>query len=338
VHVVKVADANGNSDLLSVVAGLAWVAAHADTIKVANLALGVDAPMGVYGPDPLNVATEWLRAAGVTVVVAAGNTPGIVSDPGFTAGALTVGAADLTGARPSVATWSGYGVVAGVSKPDVVASGVSVLSLLPAQSVIARNNPGSRTPKGLYRGSGTSQATAITAGIAALYLQAHPSADTTEVKSSIRAAARSLNAVGSGVGTVRATSDASNAAGDGEDGFNAEAWVAGAYAEDGVSLTTWLTELATVWFGDAQMGGTWSQARWSSQSWRSQAWRVQTWSSQSWRSQAWRSQAWRSQSWRSQAWRSHSWRTQAWRSHSWRSIGWVTDVTDVSTGTNGDEQ
>jgi hypothetical protein len=67
VDVVKVADAQGNTSLAAVLAGLDWVATHSDSVDVANLSLAVDPPSSQYGIDPLNFAVTQTRAAGVTV-------------------------------------------------------------------------------------------------------------------------------------------------------------------------------------------------------------------------------------------------------------------------------
>ena len=88
-----------------------------------------------------------------------------------------------------MSAFSGSATVAGVAKPDLVAPGQSVLSLMPAGSVVARENPGSRQSDGLYRGTGTSMATAVTSGLAALFLAEHPDADPRTVKASLRSAA-----------------------------------------------------------------------------------------------------------------------------------------------------
>ena len=193
IDVVKVADADGNTSLAAVMAGLNWVATHSDQVDIANLSLSVDPPATRYGIDPLNFAVLLTRAAGVTVVVAAGNTPGVVGDPGFGPASLTVGAADTSaGGSPIVAPFSGFANVDGVSKPDVVAAGVNILGEMPVGSEIDQEFPNARQPNGLFRGSGTSQSTAIVSGLAALYLQAHPSASPLQVKSAIRDSASSI--------------------------------------------------------------------------------------------------------------------------------------------------
>src|SRR3954454_6452633 len=157
VVVVKVADAQGTTSLSEVLAGMDWVAVQAPNIQVLNIALSHDRPGSAYGADPLTAAVDHLLANGVLVVAAAGNTPGIVGDPGFDPKAITVGAADLTAKKPSVAPFSGSANVHGVRKPDFVASGVGLLSFLPPDSLVARQNPQALRSNGLSRGSGTSE-------------------------------------------------------------------------------------------------------------------------------------------------------------------------------------
>ena len=190
---VKVAGPRGRTSLLQVLAGLDWVATHANSIQVVNLSLAVDRPTApAYGADPLTAAVEAVRAAGVLVVAAAGNTPGQVGDPGLDPQALTVGAADLDGFGPQVASFSGSGVVAGVVKPDVIAPGVHVLGVMSPGTLIARENPTAWSHDGLFLGSGTSEATAITSGVAAAYLSGHPGSTPLQVKTLIRADAQPL--------------------------------------------------------------------------------------------------------------------------------------------------
>jgi len=176
VLVVRVAQPDGTTRLSQVLGGLDWIARNPHRVDVANLSFSHRRPGRSYGADPLTEAVERVREAGVAVVVSAGNDPSLVGDPGFTPRALTVGAADLTRDAPDVAPFSGSDVVAGVQKPDVVASGVGVLGVLPPHSVIAKDNPQARAGGRLWRGSGTSQAAAVTSGAVALLLQERPAA------------------------------------------------------------------------------------------------------------------------------------------------------------------
>lgn len=259
VLVVRVAQPDGRTRLSQVLAGLDWIAAHPSRVDVANLSLSYTRPGAAYGPDPLTDAVEAVRDAGVTVVVSAGNDRSLVGDPGFTPRALTVGAADLTTDTVEVAPFSGSGTVAGVRKPDVVASGVGVLGVLPPASVIAKANPSARAGGRLWRGSGTSQATAVTSGAVALLLQQHPAAGPAQVKAALRRAASNLTGERDGAGLLTLGPLASEAADDpaygtgeqtGEAGFDASAWNA----------------------------NSWSANSWSANSWSANSWSANSWS------------------------------------------------------------
>ncbi|MCW2598229.1 MAG: peptidase and in, kexin, sedolisin [Frankiales bacterium] len=262
VLVVRVANKDGSTSLSRVLGGLDWVASHSDQVDVVNLSLSHVRPHDAYGPDPLTDAVEQVRAAGVTVVVAAGNKRGTVGDPGFDPRVLTVGAADLD--KGKVASFSGSDNVLGVAKPEVVASGVDVLGVLPAGSVIAKDGGTKHLPHGLFRGSGTSQATAIASGLAALFLAGNPGATPSQVKASLRCAAKNLKGNRDGAGLVRATTtvcagpDGQSLAGSGdatgEGGFDASAWAASSWA-------------ASSWAASAWAASAWAASAWAEQGW-----------------------------------------------------------------------
>lgn len=292
VAVVKVADNSGETSLSAVLAGLNWVATHADTVAVANLSLSVDRPSELYGIDPLNYAVELTRAQGVTVVVAAGNVAGAVSDPGFAPAALTVGAADTTNRAPTVAAFSGSAVVAGVLKPDVVAPGVDVLGIVPSGSVVARAYPNAKQPGGLFRGSGTSQSTAVVSGIAAIVKQNNPRATPQQVKSSIRdAAVRIVSGSdrlgGSGLVTVPFQLTGTNT---GESALDRDLWL--------VTRDEW----GDVWNLDLWSARTWSARTWSARTWSSDAWSARTWSARTWSARTWSARTWSARTWSTHAW------------------------------------
>jgi serine protease AprX len=264
VLVVKVANAAGDTSLSAVVAGLDWVAQRAASIDVANLSFSHSRPGAGYGGDPLNAAVERVAAAGVLPVVSAGNIRGEVGDPGFDPRALTVGAASLKATKPRVAPFSGSALVAGVQKPDLVANGVSVLGVLPARSLAARQNPGAHADGLLWRGSGTSQATAIVSGVAALLLAAHPDATPAQVKASLRTAARDLPGSRDGMGLLRPT----------------DTLVSG---PDGSSLDGG---------GDLTGVGSFDASSWSASSWSASSWSASSWSASSWSASSWSAASW----------------------------------------------
>jgi serine protease AprX len=268
VLVVRVAQADGSTRLSQVVRGLEWVARNARQVHVANLSFSHTRPGDAYGADPLTDAVEKVRDAGVTVVVSAGNDPELVGDPGFTPRALTVGAADLTAHAPEVAAFSGSAVVAGVQKPDVVASGVGVLGVLPERSVIAEQNKGAHVRGELWRGNGTSQAAAVTSGVAALLLAEHPQATPAQVKGALRTAA-AAHPLGEdardGAGLLQVTT----VVGDGSDDASAGTGSGDPTGEGSFDANSW-------------SANSWSANSWSANSWSANSWSANSWSANSW--------------------------------------------------------
>jgi serine protease AprX len=314
VVVVKVADAAGNTSLSSVVAGLDWVTQHAATIDVANLSFSHSRPGDGYGADPLNAAVERVAQAGVVPVVSAGNNPDEVGDPGFDRRALTVGAADLKGKKPAVASFSGSAVAAGVQKPDLVANGVSVLGVLPANSAVARKNPAAHATGALWRGSGTSQATAIVSGAAALLLQAHPDATPAQVKASLRTAARNLPGRRDGQGlldpTDKLVSGPDGTALDGGGGDSESNRDSGSDSDrEGDDDVDGNRDLTGEGSFDAS---SWSASSWSASSWSASSWSASSWSGSRWTGSTWSASSWSASSWSASSWSASSWSAAAW--------------------------
>ena len=112
-YAVRVFDDNGSGSVSAVICGLDWVAQHAaaDNIKVLNMSLGGpgsdDGNCGNTDQDPMHTAVCQVTAAGVTVVVAAGNDGGDMakSTPAAYDEVLTVTAmADFDGRPGGLAT------------------------------------------------------------------------------------------------------------------------------------------------------------------------------------------------------------------------------------------
>ena len=295
--VVKVADDQGNTSLSQVLAGLDWVAAHARAIQVVNVALAVDRPTApAYGMDPLTAAVEHVRNAGVLVVAAAGNTPGQVGDPGLDPQSLTVGAADVSGKKDEVASFSGSGVVAGVSKPDLVASGVHLLGLVPRDSVISQTHPSGWQANGLFRGSGTSEATAVTSGVAAGWFSEHPGASPVAAKAALRVGAHADKKYGAagGAGLLHMVDGkgVGKNADVGESSFDPQSWQTNAFMNG-----DWASWLASSWSASSWSASSWSAATWSASSWSASSWSASSWSASSWSASSWSASSWSAYGW-----------------------------------------
>jgi subtilisin family serine protease len=145
---VKVLGDDGSGTWSGILAGMDWIIKNAPPQSVACMSLG--------GPRNLtiNAAIAKLVAAGVTVVVAAGNEATLASNvsPASAAEAITVGASTR---QDYVADFSNYGPAV-----DIHAPGLHIVSA----------TPGGRTDNW----SGTSMAAPHVAGVAALLLETDP--------------------------------------------------------------------------------------------------------------------------------------------------------------------
>jgi serine protease AprX len=180
---IKVAVSDGSTTLGTVLNGLQLVAKSRVAFNIRVLLLAMSSPStAAPDQDPLTKALRRLWDLGIFVVVPAGNDgPGAssVDSPGLDPVLATAGAVDDLG-TPTVQDdvvpdWTGRGPTPwGAAKPDVAAPGVHIVSVRAPRSTVDRENPGARVGDSYFRGSGTSMAAAITAGVAALILSAEP--------------------------------------------------------------------------------------------------------------------------------------------------------------------
>lgn len=196
---VRVLDNSGSGSWSSVICGIDFVTSKAPAnggpITVANMSLGgtgvSDNNCGNTNSDALHKAICRSRDAGVTYVVAAGNSgadaasfvPAAYDDAVITVSALAdsdgkeggLGAATSYGADDTFATFSNYG-----SAVDLGAPGVSIFSTYKGG--------------GYATMSGTSMASPHVTGAAALYVAAHPGALWTQVRDALKALGEPLGA------------------------------------------------------------------------------------------------------------------------------------------------
>ena len=215
---VKVADDDGNANVLDVIYGLQFAVDHkADyNIRVANLSLESTDPQPA-ATDPLDAAAEAAWFAGITVVAAVGNhgtAPDAVSRaPGNDPYVISVGALDDVGTRTrdddSVASWSGRGVTQdGYAKPDVYAPGAHIVSTLAPGSAFASLCPECVVSGEYFRAGGTSMSAPVVSGVAALALERKPNLTPNQLKSLI---VRSTHSLPGGVAAIDADAAVRNA-------------------------------------------------------------------------------------------------------------------------------
>jgi serine protease AprX len=189
---VKIADADGTTDVGRVLRAIMWVVEHKDdpgvNIRVLNLSLG-GITKDPYEKSVLSAAVEKAWDAGIVVVAAAGNEGAQskqLNDPAYDPYVLAVGASDSAGTPEvkddDVAVFSSAGT--STRQPDVLAPGVRVQGLRVPGSLIDAQAP-SANGSPFLNGSGTSQAAAIVSGAAALVLQQHPAFTPDDVKDAL---------------------------------------------------------------------------------------------------------------------------------------------------------
>jgi serine protease AprX len=208
---LRVLDQNGNSTDSIVISALgeAVTIQSQYNIRVVNLSLGRPV-FESYTEDPLCQAVEAAWKAGMVVVVAAGNDGrdnsagtngyGTIYAPGNDPYVITVGAMKTMGTPQRnddlIASYSSKGptMIDHIVKPDVVAPGNEVVSVMANNASLAQTYPQTLVPMSYYvtNGSGnsfsyfmlngTSMAAPVVSGAAALLIQQNPNLTPDQVK------------------------------------------------------------------------------------------------------------------------------------------------------------
>ncbi|HEU4594431.1 MAG TPA: S8 family serine peptidase [Pyrinomonadaceae bacterium] len=224
---LRVLGTSGTGTTSAILRALDWVMTNRTNptynIKVVNMSLGT-AAIDSYVFDPLCVAVRRLTAAGIVVVAAAGNEGkdgfgnrlyGMIHSPGNDPSVITVGAVNTFGTDvrmdDGIASFSSRGPTrsfwtdgAGVRhfdnlvKPDLAAPGNRIIAAASPNNLLLLSNPlldayvsGSPNKRQMYM-SGTSMATPVVAGAAALLKQANPTLTPSLVKMALMYTAQPL--------------------------------------------------------------------------------------------------------------------------------------------------
>jgi serine protease AprX len=337
---VKVAGADGKTDLAGLIAGLQWAVDHKSGygIKVLNMSLGFQAVTSTV-INPLDRAVEAVWGAGIAVVASAGNAGpfnGTVLSPGDDPLVITVGALDdmaaSSAAGDEMCDFSSAGPTSpdGWVKPDLVASGRSVVSLTAPGSTIYDDHPSARVGSANFVGSGTSFSSAITSGAAALVLAAHPGLTPNQLKARLLGTTSSgpvgnpftdghgaLNAYGAATaGPMNLSQSAAlllpalpgttvQLSPDGPvDTWNPDLW----------SGTSWTPGPSDDW---TWPGLAWNGADWNGWTWTGRAWNTGDWAGATWNGANWTGRAWNGSEWAGSAFDGRAWNGSAWNSSAW---------------------
>ena len=174
IYAVKVMGANGMGTSDALISGIDW--AIANNMDIINMSLGFSSIQGTAVHDAVKRATQ----SGILVLAAAGNNGNAAGNgdtvkfPARYSETIAVAATDRNSAK---AVFSDAG-----PEVDIAAPGVSISSTSNKNGYVAM--------------SGTSMATPYAAGIVALYKEAYPSYNTTQIRSLVEQNAKDLGPVG----------------------------------------------------------------------------------------------------------------------------------------------
>lgn len=205
--VIKILNNQGEGNIENVLMGIHWLLSHAKEydIRIVNISVGSTRGKNFDENSPLVKSVNKLWSAGLTVFTAAGNhgpSPSSIGAPGNSRKIITVGSSDVV-SFSSGRDFSGRGPTHNcIKKPDIVAPGSQITSCYP---MVSGKRPGSYVPLStssqnleFYHGipylarTGTSMATPIVSGCAALLLEKYPYLTNKEIKIRLRKSARDL--------------------------------------------------------------------------------------------------------------------------------------------------
>jgi serine protease AprX len=358
---LKVATTEGAVDVSQVVAAVDWVVQHRNDdpknpIRVLNLSYGTDGVQD-YRTDPLTHAVENAWRAGIVVVVSGGNSgtdQPRLNNPAYDPYVLAIGASDTKATVGSsddvVPAFSSRGDSS--RRVDLVAPGKSIVSLRVPGSYLDEAHPTARVEDRFFKGSGSSQAAAVTSGAVALLLQGRPNLKPDQVKALLRDSAESMPYADSagrgrgeldvyqaylrstpssvqtwpqstGLGSMEAARGTQHVADNGVEltgerhvlgSFNARKW-----APASSSFTAWN---GGEWAGRDFTGNCMCEDSWTGKSWSGKSWSGDTWSGKSWSGKSWSGKSWSGKSWSGEGWTGDSWVGKSWSGKSWSAAEW----------------
>jgi serine protease AprX len=276
---LKVAGAEGETELGRVLRALQWVREHRYDggldIRVVNLSLGVDGHRQGYRRDVLAWAVEQLWHEGIAVVAAGGNLGPMVRMldlPAADPFVIAAGASDtFTTVDPADDRVASFSSRSRTRPVDVVAPGVSLVSLRVPGSALDLEFPGARVGQDGFRGSGTSQAAAVVTGVAARLLSAHPELSPDQLKALLVQGAVDLRdpAEADGAGRVDLTGSLDRPVPDAD--AVRQRWAPAILdvrrLRQALNASDSVGAVNAEWAGRRWSGRRWSGRRWSGDSW-----------------------------------------------------------------------
>lgn len=284
---LKISDNQNLARESDAIAAMQWVYDHKTqyNIRVVNLSINSTVEQS-YQTSPLDAAAEILWFNGVVVVASAGNAVShgvyyrtVNAAPANDPFVITVGASNqMLNSDPAndmIALYSAYGVTMdGFVKPDIVAPGTAIISLLSPTSGWTTQYPLHVVANGGYFWlSGTSMAAPMVTGAVALLLQDEPALTPDQVKYRLTHASNTI----AGTPGDKRTYPYLNV-------YKAVTGTATQSANTGIAASRLL------WTGGNPLA--WNGVNWNSVNWNSVNWNSVNWNSVNWNSVNWNSISW----------------------------------------------
>jgi len=342
---VKVGAYDGAVDVSQVIAGIDWVVQHRNdngmNIRVINLSYGTNGVQS-YQLDPLAAAVEHAWQAGIVVVVAGGNSgtnQASLDNPATDPFVLSVGADDPNGTATelddTIPDFSSRG--SSSRHVDIVAPGQSIVSLRNPGSVIDTEYPKAVVNTRFFKGSGTSQATAVVSGAVALLLQQRPTLTPDQVKAALTSSATLLpqaTAQDRGAGLLNVVGASTAIVGSSTQTFTKSS---GLGTLEGARGTQHIGDNGTDLTGEQDIfGSPWQAATWAAASsahtawnggtWNGNVWLGTCWCTTTWAGTSWTGHVWSGDDWAGHVWSGHVWSDESWDGHVWSGSGWTGHV------------
>jgi serine protease AprX len=344
---VKIADANGQTDVSQAIAAIDWVVQNRKksgmNIRVLNMSFGTDGVQD-YLLDPLAFAAEQAWHKGIVVVVAVGNEgfgTSKVNNPAYDPFLIAVGSANANGTATTaddvISSFSNDGD--GTRNPDLVAPGDKVVSLRAAGSFLDTSFPAARVGERLFRGSGTSQAAAVVSGAAALLISQRPQLSPDQVKALLTRSAAAIPGArpaqqGAGLLDLAKARDTATPV-DAKQSFAVSTGIGSLeLARGSVHVTVGGREVrgevdvrgkafnASAWATGLKNGTNWSGLTWSGLTWSGLTWSGLTWSGLTWSGVQWNGLTWSGLTWSGLTWSGLTWSGLTWSGLTWSGLTW----------------
>ncbi|WP_433202516.1 S8 family serine peptidase [Dactylosporangium sp. CS-047395] len=349
---IKVGTANGAVDVSQMIAAIDWVVEHknddpANPIRIINLSYGTGGTPNSWS-DPVQFAVEQAWLNGIVVVAAAGNDGNgdlTVSDPASDPAVIAVAAGTTKGTVTTADDdYASFATIGGTNRSvDLLVPGESILSLADPGSNVDLSYPSAKVGTTLLKGSGSSQAAAVTSAAIALLLQARPTLTPDQVKTVLTQTSSFV----SGLAMQRNTKEINLNGALASQSLWASGWNRSTgngklddargtsrVVRDNVALsgdnTVWGPFSPTAWAPKSAAqtswtGGTWMGYRVAGDGWTGSSWASKTWAAATWTGKPWTgATTWTDPDWDGHYWSGHYWSGHYWSGHYWSSDDWST--------------